>query len=174
MGMNDRTMNLKLVSLEEEYKSQLVDMMEEWSQSDEKIIPYAIRKNDYHDFAHYLSGLEEREDGESPGFTYFCLDMDRNIFVGAVNIRRFSDDALLGDSAHVGDGVRPSQRKKGIATQMIALALEKCKELGIHKVLMICDKDNIGSAKSIQNNSGVLEGEMDMDGEIVQKYWIDL
>lgn len=167
-------MNLKLVQLEEQYKFQLTNMMEEWSQTDEKIIPYAIRKNDYHDFAHYLAGLDEREDGEVPGSTYFCLDVDRNIFVGAVNIRHFLSDALLVDGVHIGDGVRPSERRQGIATQMIGLALEKCKELGIHKVLMVCDKDNIGSAKSIQNNGGVLECEMDMDGEIVQKYWIYL
>lgn len=167
-------MNLKLVQLEEQYKAQLVDMMDEWSQTGEKIIPYAIRKNDYHDFALYLAGLDEREDGEVPGSTYFCLDVERNIFVGAVNIQHFLDDALLVDGGHIGDGVRPSERRKGVATQMIGLALEKCKELGIHKVLMVCDKDNIGSAKSIQNNGGVLESEIAMDGEIVQKYWIDL
>ncbi len=167
-------MNLKLVQLEEQYKFQLTNMMEEWSQTDEKIIPYAIRKNDYHDFDSYLAGLDEKEDGEVSGSTYFCLDVDRNIFVGAVNIWHFLGDALLMDSCYIGDGVRPSERRQGIATQMIGLALEKCKELGIHKVLMVCDKDNIGSAKSIQNNGGVLECEMDMDGEIVQKYWIDL
>ena len=167
-------MNLKLVQLKEQYKPQLTNMMEEWSQTGEKIIPYAIRKNDYHDFAHYLAGLDEREGGEVSGSTYFCLDVNRNIFVGAVNIRHFLGDTLLMDSGYIGDGVRPSERRKGIATQMIGLALEKCKELGIHKVLMVCDKDNIGSAKSIQNNGGILEEEMDMDGEIVQKYWIDL
>lgn len=191
-------MNLQLVSLEEQYRPQLVDMLDEWSQTGEKMVPYAIRKNDYHDFAHYLAGLNETEDGEVPGSTYFCLDVDRNIFVGAVNIRHFSDNALLVDGeyiedrkhigdgghigdcknvvdgGHIGDGVRPSERRRGIATQMIGLALEKCKELGIRKVLMVCDKDNISSAKSIRNNGGVLESEMDMDGEIVQKYWIDL
>lgn len=167
-------MNLKLVELEEQYKPQLVDMMDEWHQTGEKIIPYAIRKNDYQDFAHYLAGLYEREDGEVPGSTYFCLDVERNIFVGAVNIRHFLDDALLVNGGHIGDGVRPSERRKGIATQMIGLALEKCREMGIQKVLMVCDKDNIGSAKSIQNNNGILEKEMDMNGEIVQKYWIDL
>lgn len=167
-------MHLKLVQLEERYRPQLTDMLDEWSQSGEKMIPYAVRKNDYHNFARYLAGLDETEDGEVPGSTYFCLDVDRNIFVGAVNIRYFRDNALLVDGGYIGDGVRPSERRQGIATQMIALALEKCKELGIRKVLMICNKDNIGSAKSIQNNGGVLESEIDMDGEMVQKYWIDL
>ena len=42
---------------------------------------------------------------------------------------------------------------------MIRLALIECRKLGIDKVLMICDKDNIGSAKSIINNGGILENE---------------
>ena len=40
---------------------------------------------------------------------------------------------------------------------------------------MVCDKTNIGSAKSIINNGGILENEfVDEDGEINQRYWIDL
>ena len=73
----------------------------------------------------------------------------------------------------IGDGVRPSERRKGIATKMIALALEECRKLGIEKVLMVCDKDNIGSAKSIINNGGILENEVEVDGVIEQRYWIE-
>ena len=60
------------------------------------------------------------------------------------------------------------------ATAMISLALEKCRELGIEKVLMCCDKHNIGSAKSIINNGGILENEIEEDGDIKQRYWIQL
>ena len=55
---------------------------------------------------------------------------------------------------------------------MIALALDECRKLGIEKVLMVCDKDNIGSAKSIINNGGMLENEVEVDGVIEQRYWI--
>ena len=57
---------------------------------------------------------------------------------------------------------------------MISLALEECKKLGIDKVLMVCDKNNIGSAKSIMNNGGVLENEVVVDGVTEQRYWITL
>jgi len=57
---------------------------------------------------------------------------------------------------------------------MIALALEECKKLGIEKVLMTCDKNNIGSVKSIVRNGGVLENEIEDDGHIEQRYWIQL
>ena len=48
------------------------------------------------------------------------------------------------------------------------------KKLGITKVLMTCDKDNIGSAKSIMNNGGILEDEVVEDGVVEQRYWITL
>ena len=55
--------------------------------------------------------------------------------------------------------VRPSERKKGYATKIIGLALKECQNLNIDKVLLVCDKDNIGSAKSIKNNGAILENE---------------
>ena len=56
----------------------------------------------------------------------------------------------------------------------IVAGMKKCKELGINKVLMTCDKTNIGSAKSIINNGGVLESEFEEDGVVEQRYWITL
>ena len=94
--------------------------------------------------------------------------------VGAVNIRHYLNEALLKNGGHIGDGVIPSERRKGIATKMIGLALQECRRLGIEKVLMVCSKDNIGSAKSIINNGGVLENEIEIDGNTEQRYWIKL
>lgn len=169
-------MNLKLVKLDQTYQFQLNEMMDEWYATGEKIIPYAIRKNDYHDFKHYVNFINESENSRDsvPNSTWFCLDIDRNLFVGAVNIRHYLNKELLFNGGHIGDGVRPSERRKGIATKMIALALEECRRLGIDKVLMVCDKENIGSAKSIMNNGGVLENEVCADGIVEQRYWIEM
>lgn len=54
-------MKLRLVKLSEEYKEQLFEMMDEWTNSGESIVPYTIRKNDYHDFENYLAKLETKE-----------------------------------------------------------------------------------------------------------------
>ena len=169
-------MGLRLVKLAPEYRRQLNEMMEEWSAAGEKIIPYAIRRNDYRNFESYLANLEVKDPSEGlvPDSTFFCLDEERDIFVGAVNIRHYLNESLLLDGGHIGDGVRPSERRKGIATKMIGLALEECRKLGIRRVLMVCDKDNLGSAKSIQRNGGVLENEVLVDGVLEQRYWIDL
>ena len=150
-------------------------MLDEWNAAGEKIIPYAIRRVDYHDFEYYCDNLEvtDTSGGLVPDSTYFCLDTDRNIMVGAVNIRHFLNESLLLNGGHIGDGVVPSERRKGIATAMIALALNECKKLGIHRVLMVCDKNNVASAKSIIRNGGVLENEVVVNGITEQRYWIE-
>ena len=174
-------MNVKLIKLTKEYYSQLSEMIEEW-RLDQEInhtnhSPWAIFKNDYHDFDYYLDNLEinEPKDGKVPDSVFFLLDIERNILLGAVNIRHYLNDYLSQFGGHIGDGIRPSERRKGYATEMIRLALIECKKLEIDKVLMVCDKSNIGSAKSIIKNGGILENEfVDEDGEINQRYWIDL
>ncbi len=169
-------MNLKLVKASSEYQDLISDMMEEWSGTGEKIVPYAIRRLDYRDFENYCENLEIKDEsgGLVPDSTFFCLDEDRNIMVGAVNIRHYLNEALLLNGGHIGDGVRPSERRKGIATRMIGLALEECRKLGLERVLMVCDRENIGSAKSIMNNGGILENEIEVDGVAEQRYWIDI
>jgi predicted acetyltransferase len=169
-------MNLKLVKATAEYQNQIIEMLDEWYASGEKIIPYSIRRLDYHDFAYYCENLEVKDtnDGLVLDSTFFCLDTDRNRMVGAVNIRHYLNDSLLRNGGHIGDGVRPSERRKGIATKMIGLALSECKRLGIDKVLMVCNKENIASAKSIRNNGGILENEIVVDGVVEQRYWITL
>ena len=80
----------------------------------------------------------------------------------------------LNYGGHIGDGVRPSERRKGYATKIIGLALKECQKLNIDKVLLVCDKDNIGSAKSIKNNGAILENEIVKDGKTIQRYWIEI
>lgn len=174
-------MNIRLIRLTSEYKQQLFEMLTEWKNdiiiNNTDRSPWRIWANDFHDFDHYVENLDVKEgnpDGWVPDTTLFCLDQDRNILVGAVNIRHYLNDRLLKSGGHIGDGVRPSERRKGYATAIIALALEECRKLGIQKVLMCCDEDNIGSAKSIIRNGGVLENEVEEDGHIVQRYWIQL
>ena len=174
-------MNIELVKLTHEYKDQLFDMLEEWKndiiENHTNLSPWRIWANDFHDFDDYVKSInatEELNNDWVPDTTLFCLDRDRNIFVGAVSIRHYLNDKLLKTGGHIGDGIRPGERRKGYATAMIALALEECKKLGITRVLMCCDKNNIGSAKSIIKNGGVLENEIEEDGHIEQRYWIQL
>ena len=151
-------------------------MLDEWKSTGEKIIPYAVRARDWHDFDTWLSSLDTGEKGPLgiPDSTFFCLDEAQGILVGAVNIRHRLNEQLLLNGGHIGDGIRPSQRRKGFGTQMIALALMECRKMGLSKVLMVCDQENIASARTIQKNGGVLENEVTVDGVPEQRYWICL
>lgn len=174
-------MKVKLIKITKEYFFQLKDMIDEWKLDQERNntnhSPWAIFKNDYNNFNYYVDNLEIKEpkEGKVPDSVFFLLDEERNILLGAVNIRHYLNDYLLKYGGHIGDGIRPSERRKGYATEMIRLALIECKKLGIDRVLMVCDKSNSGSAKSIINNGGILENEyLDEKRNVQQRYWIDV
>lgn len=172
-------MNIKLIKMSYEYKDQLIEMIDEWKKDIEENhtnhSPYAIFKNDPDDFEYYIDNLNDKGNGNKvPSSTFFCLDNDRNRLVGAVNIRHYLNDNLLLTGGHIGDGIRPSERRKGYGSAMIRLALDECRKPGIKRVLMCCSKNNIGSKKTIINNGGILENEVFDKGEIVLRYWIEL
>ena len=174
-------MSLKLIKLTRDYERELGEMIDEWRKDQEENhtnhSPYAIFKNDYHDLDYYLENLEYKEEsnGRVKDTVFFLLDDERNRLLGAVNIRHYLSYNLYLEGGHIGDGIRPSERRKGYATKMIQLALTECRKLGMDKVLIVCDKDNPGSARSIMNNGGVLENEItDSEGCLMQRYWIDI
>ena len=107
------------------------------------------------------------------GSVYFAIENDK--ILGTIAVRNYLNEELLNTGGHIGYGIRPSERLKGYGTKMLSLALEKCRELDIAKVLVTCDKVNTASAKTAMKNGGVLENEfIEDDGNIVQRYWIFL
>ena len=167
---------LKLVKLNTENYPLLCEMMDEWTSDDEVIVPRAISKADYHNYYEYSEAIEVRTESSQlvPDSTFFCLDTERNIFVGAVNIRHRLNERFSVGVGHIGDGIRPSERNKGFGTEMVALALDECKKLYIEKVLMCCERNNIASEKTIVRNGGIFENEVEFEGKIMRRFWITL
>ena len=112
-------MKVKLIKLTKDYYSELKKMIDDWKIDQEvnhtNLSPWAIFKNDYNDFDYYLNNLEVKEavEGKVPNSVFFLLDEERNILLGAVNIRHYLNDYLLKYAGHIGDGIRPSERRKG-------------------------------------------------------------
>jgi predicted acetyltransferase len=77
---------------------------------------------------------------------------------------------------HIGYAVRPGARRQGVGTALLALTLVEARKQGFTRVLVTCDVTNVGSARVIQRNGGVLEDERVVPGhpEPVARYWIAL
>lgn len=135
--------------------------------------------NEYDDFDAWLANVrrysspETTPAGKVPSTQYLALDENEHL-VGMVNLRHCLNDYLLEFSGHIGYSVRPADRKNGYAIQMLKLALDEAKALGIDRVRIACDRYNIASAKTIQANGGVLDGERydPQDSTLTQRYWI--
>ena len=112
--------------------------------------------------------------GLVPSSTYLGVREKDNYIVGMIDIRHYLNEYLTQVGGHIGYGVRKTERNKRYAKQMLKLALEKCKELKIKKVLITCDEDNIASEKVILSANAKLEDIRNVDGENKKRFWIDL
>lgn len=102
--------------------------------------------------------------------------IEENEYVGRISIRHYLTEKLMREGGHIGYEIRPSRRRLGYGTQALKLALSIAKEIGLDRVLVTCDSNNIGSKKIIERNGGAFEDEVSTDDGKPSKlrYWIDL
>ena len=93
--------------------------------------------------------------------------------LGVVNRRHELTDALRRCGGHVGYSVRPSARSRGHATRLLDAAKAQARALGIERILVTCDTDNLASARVIEKCGGevddVIEGPA---GRRTKRFWI--
>jgi predicted acetyltransferase len=131
-------------------------------------------------FTRYLELLDEHARGEHLPPTHvpstFLFAFDGSRIVGRVAIRHALNDFLLRVGGHIGYVVVPEFRRRGYATAMLRQSLEIARRrLGMARVLVTCDDDNVGSIRTIEKNGGVLENIVtgpDLD-KPKRRYWID-
>lgn len=174
--------NLKFIRPTKEYEKEALEYIQEFIDHGSKI--NGVGKLDKY-IDNYDAWLEQLEYDRNinddnnlvPKEEFMLVREDDNKIIGMVNIRLKLDDRLLSRGGHIGYGIRPTERRKGYNSYQLYQALEFCKENKIERVLMTCDKKNIDSAKTIQNNGGVLENEIldpNDNSVCVQRYWIDV
>ncbi|MGG3279979.1 GNAT family N-acetyltransferase [Paenibacillus solani] len=172
-------MAVNLVKPSAEFKDEYLSFYQDWKDSQEDMVPWVIDRDpgDFDDMLQFLNNNEQGvniPDGWVKDSTYWLVT-EANRVVGAVNIRHQLSEKLFNAGGHIGYGIRPSERQKGYATQLLSLALEKAKDLGINKVLVVCDADNTGSKKTILKNGGIQDIDyIEEDGNIVNRFWISV
>lgn len=108
--------------------------------------------------------------------TFFAIRESDNFIVGMIDIRHnLNHDFLSQYGGHIGYAVRPNQRQKGYATEMLEQALDFARDLGLSQVMLGCLADNIASKKTIEKCGGKLaEVKPYLDGHMMAVYWITL
>ena len=174
---------IKLVKPNKKYFKLYKEMMDEWNMEGSRIAPWALHLK-YHTedyFDKMLERVQEVERGENlEGYaastTYWLYDDERDILLGASNLRHYLTDEGLKTWGHIGYGIRPSERKKGYATRLLKLTLSEAKTKNIDKVLLGAYIGNVGSWKVMEKCGGKLENIVveDETGLPIKRYWIDI
>ncbi len=165
---------LRLIKPTAKYKKSFIEAMKEFHR--EEIKNDTDIKKLENNFVEFVKKMRDYEKGKNlpKGYvpaSYYWL-VDNLEFIGETTIRHRLTEALKKEGGHIGYGIRPTKRKRGYGTKILALALQKAKKLGIKKVLITCDDDNIGSWKIIEANGGILQDKIRYKGKLKRRYWI--
>lgn len=173
---------LELINPTCDLYSEFIDMVTEYQERGESRLfdrnnLTLIQEN----FSAYIQYLENNSKGIDlkPGFvpaTNFWLVTQSKVILGESQLRHWLIPSLEHQGGHIGYMIRPLQRSKGYGTQILAMTLEKARNMGLNRVLLTCNQDNLASARIIQKNQGKLtsEGLLENSDKVISRYWIDL
>lgn len=164
------------ISLREKF----ISMVNDYNDNNENIFNNDYFNTDF-DYEGYIKDLDDLSNGVGlpEGYvpsTEWWLINSINDILGTVRLRHKLGERNFQEGGHIGYDISPRYRKKGYGKIILELVLNKAKELGLEKVLITCDFDNIGSRRIIEHNGGKLENSIisKETGKEVLRYWIEL
>ena len=176
-------MNLRLVKPDLYFFEQYNDMMHEWCTSGTRIAPWFLDEplDSIEEFARLIQRLDDCEHGIldkkfSSTTSYFVVN-EAGTLIGAASLRHYLTTEGFNTWGHIGYGVRPSERRKGCATEILRMMLEEAKKKHFWRVLLGAHADNIGSCRVIEKCGGMLENTVpdpDSPEKQINRYWIEV
>jgi len=172
---------LELVRPAAEHRQSAEEFRQEFFNNNEKIINGSAML-DKMEFDEWLELVRRNSKAETVSEnwvvsdTFFAVRKSDGKIVGIIDIRHNIENEFLSKyGGHIGYAVRPGERRKGYATEMLKLALGHAKNLGLSRVMLGCYSDNWGSIRVIEKSGGVLaETKPYLDGKPMNVYWIEI
>lgn len=165
---------MRLILPSPAYERSYRDYIQELGNEDRYPFPMDF---DHTDFSALLERLEtfrtgvDLPEGFVPSTTYWMIE--RKELIGVSSLRHFLNDRLKHSGGHIGLGVRPSYRGKGVGSRLLGLTIEKAGAFGIRHVHVHCYRHNEASARMIVRNGGHLQSEIHKGGKVVQRYIVN-
>lgn len=173
---------MKLVFPTHEYKEKATEYIREFYEYNSEIngsgaLDRFLRESTYEEWLVKIRkdiDIANVEKPRVPALTYFYVREEDNRIVGMINIPLALSDFLREEGGHIGYSVRPTERRKHYATDMLKAGVEVLNTIGINEVFVSCDKENLASSDTILNNGGRLikEKYSETFKETIQMYSI--
>ena len=165
--------SLQLVIPKKEHETAVMDFREEFLKAKEKISG-SVGLEQAENYEDWLGHKYIPHYGSVDKAVFLAFDSVGKL-VGISDIRLGTNDFIQTFAGQIGYSVRPSQRKRGYASEILKLTLIEAAKCGFSKILITCNEPNIASAKVIEKNGGVLEKIIPHPGFLdVKRYYIDL
>ncbi|NLM00404.1 MAG: GNAT family N-acetyltransferase [Treponema sp.] len=158
-------------------KDQALDYREEHFKKGEKVINGSELLDQIENYEEWLlsvtlnTDLKTVDENWVVTDTFFAVRKSDKRIIGVIDLRHTLNDYLK-DFGNCGYSVRPSERKKGYATEMLHQLIGVAKEIGMTELQISVEKTNIGSIKVIEKNGGVYERSFTYENELADIYRI--